>query len=152
MIELHTWGTPNGRKVSIMLEECGLHYSVHKIDISKGEQSKPEFLKTSPNNRIPAIVDPDGPGGRPISLFESGAILIYLADKTDKFLPKDPAQKYKTLEWLMWQMGGVGPMFGQAHPFLRAAPPKIDHGINRSSHHSNRPSAPPTTTPPSTPS
>src|SRR5260221_192888 len=121
MIELHTWGTPNGRKVSIMLEECGLPYSVHKIDISKGEQFKPEFLRISPNNRIPAIVDPDGPGGKPLSLFESGAILIYLAEKTAKFLPKDPVQKYKTLEWLMWQMGGVGPMFGQAHHFLRPA-------------------------------
>ena len=109
MIELHTWGTPNGRKVSIMLEECGLPYSVHKIDISKGEQFKPEFLRISPNNRIPAIVDPDGPGGKPISLFESGAILIYLAEKTGTVPAKDPVQKYKTLEWLMWQMGGVGP-------------------------------------------
>jgi GST-like protein len=127
MIELHTWGTPNGRKVSIMLEECGLPYSVHKIDISKGEQFKPEFLKISPNNRIPAALDPDGPGGKPISLFESGAILIYLAEKTGKFLSKDPVQKYKTLEWLMWQMGGVGPMFGQAHHFLRAAPSKIEY-------------------------
>ena len=131
MIELHTWGTPNGRKISIMLEECGLPYSVHKVDISKGEQFKPEFLKISPNNRIPAILDPDGPGGKPISVFESGAILIYLADKTGKFLPTDPAQKYKTLEWLMWQMGGVGPMFGQAHHFLRAAPSKIEYGIKR---------------------
>ena len=130
-IELHTWGTPNGRKISIMLEECGLPYSVHKVDISKGEQHKPEFLKISPNNRIPAIVDPDGPGGKPISLFESGAILIYLADKTGKFLPKDPVEKYKTYEWLMWQMGGVGPMFGQAHHFLRAAPTKIEYGIKR---------------------
>src|ERR671911_2179880 len=119
MIELHTWGTPNGRKISIMLEECGLPYSVHKVDISKGEQFKPEFLRISPNNRIPAIPDPDGPGGKPISLFESGAILIYLAEKTGRFLSKDPVQKYKTLEWLMWQMGGVGPMFGQAHHFLR---------------------------------
>ena len=130
-IELHTWGTPNGRKVSIMLEECGLAYSVHRVDISKGEQHKPEFLKISPNNRIPAIVDPDGPGGRPISLFESGAILIYLAEKTGKFLSNDPVHKYKTLEWLMWQMGGVGPMFGQAHHFLRAAPSKIEYGIKR---------------------
>ena len=130
-IELHTWGTPNGRKISIMLEECGLPYSVHKVDISKGEQHKPEFLKISPNNRIPAIVDPDGPGGKPLSLFESGAILIYLAEKTGKFLPKDPVQRYKTFEWLMWQMGGVGPMFGQAHHFLRAAPTKIEYGIKR---------------------
>src|SRR5262249_6975653 len=141
MIELHTWGTPNGRKVSIMLEECGLPYSVHKIDISKGEQFKPEFLKISPNNRIPAIVDPDGPGGKPISLFESGAILIYLAEKTGKFLPKDPVQKYKTLEWLMWQMGGVGPMFGQAHHFLRAAPTKIGYGIKRKLEEARRPYA-----------
>jgi len=131
MIELHTWGTPNGRKVSIMLEECGLPYSVHKVDISKGEQFKPEFLKISPNNRIPAIVDPDGPGGKPISVFESGAILIYLADKAGKFLSKEPVAKYKTFEWLMWQMGGVGPMFGQAHHFLRAAPTKIEYGIKR---------------------
>jgi len=130
-IELHTWGTPNGRKISIMLEECGLAYNVHKVDISKGEQHKPEFLKISPNNRIPAIVDPDGPGGKPISLFESGAILIYLAEKTGKFLSNEPVRKYKTLEWLMWQMGGVGPMFGQAHHFLRAAPSKIEYGIKR---------------------
>src|ERR1044071_7658522 len=114
-----------------MLEECGLPYSVHKIDISKGEQHKPEFLKISPNNRIPAIVDSDGPGGKPISLFESGAILIYLADKTGRFLSKDPAAKYQTLEWLMWQMGGGGPMLGQAPHFLRGAPTKIEDGIKR---------------------
>ena len=130
-IELHTWGTPNGRKISIMLEECGLPYSVHKVDISKGEQFKPEFLKISPNNRIPAILDPDGPDGKPISVFESGAILLYLGEKTGKFLPKEPAAKYRTYEWLMWQMGGVGPMFGQAHHFLRAAPTKIEYGIKR---------------------
>src|SRR5260370_25926391 len=129
MIEVHTWGLTKGRKVSIMLEECGLPYGVHKIDISKGEQFKPEFLKISPNNRIPAIVDPDGPGGKPISLFESGAILIYLAEKTGRFLSKDPVQKNKTLEWLMCHMRGVGPMFGQAHHFLRAAPTKIEYGI-----------------------
>lgn len=131
MIELHTWGTPNGRKVSIMLEECGLPYSVHKIDISKGEQFKPEFLAISPNNRIPAIVDPDGPGGRPYHLFESGAILLYLADKTGKFLPADKVRHYDTVQWLMWQMGGFGPMLGQAHHFLRAAPAKIEYGIKR---------------------
>ena len=124
MIELHTWGTPNGRKISIMLEECGLPYSVHKVDISKGEQFKPEFLRISPNNRIPAIVDPEGPGGKPYSLFESGAILIYLADKTKKFMPADAAKRYDALQWLMWQMGGFGPMLGQAHHFLRAAPTK----------------------------
>jgi GSH-dependent disulfide-bond oxidoreductase len=131
MIELHTWGTPNGRKVSIMLEECNLPYSVHKIDISKGEQFKPEFLKISPNNRIPAIVDPDGPDGKPYHLFESGAILLYLADKTGKFLPADKAKHYDTVQWLMWQMGGFGPMLGQAHHFLRAAPTKIEYGIKR---------------------
>lgn len=130
-IELHTWGTPNGRKVSIMLEECGLPYNVHKVDISKGEQFKPDFLKISPNNRIPAIVDPDGPGGKALSLFESGAILIYLAEKTGKFLPKDPAGRYKTLEWLMWQMGGVGPMFGQYFHFTTGAPDKIPYAVER---------------------
>ncbi len=97
MIDLYTWGTPNGRKVSIMLEECGLPYAVHKVDISKGEQFKPEFLRISPNNRIPAIVDGEGPGGKPYSLFESGAILVYLADKTGKFLPTDAAKKYDAL-------------------------------------------------------
>src|SRR5512143_387891 len=131
MIDAYSWPTPNGHKIHIMLEETGLPYKVHGIDIGAGAQFKPEFLKISPNNRIPAIVDPDGPGGKPISLFESGAILIYLAEKTGRFLPKDPVQKYKTLEWLMWQMGGVGPMFGQAHHFLRAAPTKIEYGIKR---------------------
>ena len=131
MIELHTWGTPNGRKISIMLEECGLPYSVHKVDISKGEQHKPEFLKISPNNRIPAIVDPEGLDGKPYSLFESGAILIYLADKTRKFLPAAGTRRYDALQWLMWQMGGFGPMLGQAHHFLRAAPTKIEYGMKR---------------------
>ena len=104
---------------------------MHKVDISKGEQFKPEFLRISPNNRIPAILDPDGPGGKPISVFESGAILIYLADKTKKFMPSDAAKRYATLEWLMWQMGGFGPMLGQAHHFLRAAPSKVEYGIKR---------------------
>ena len=131
MIDLYFASTPNGWKITIMLEECGLDYNLIPVNLGKGDQFKPEFLKISPNNRIPAIVDPDGPGGKPISLFESGAILIYLADKTAKFLSKDPGQKYKTLEWLMWQMGGVGPMFGQAHHFLRAAPTKIEYGIKR---------------------
>ncbi len=127
MIDLYTWTTPNGRKVSIMLEEVGLPYEVHPINISQGEQFDPKFLEISPNNKIPGIVDRDNG----YSMFESGAILIYLAEKTDRFLPKDPVQKYKTLEWLMWQMGGVGPMFGQAHHFLRAAPTKIEYGIKR---------------------
>ena len=115
MIDLYTWSTPNGRKVSIMLEECGLPYEVHPIDIGKGDQFKPEFLKISPNNRIPAIVDRDN--GR--SLFESGAILMYLALKTGSFWPQDEDGKWRTMEWLMWQMGGVGPMFGQVHHFVK---------------------------------
>ena len=131
MIELHTWGTPNGRKVSIMLEECGLPYSVHKVDISKGEQFKPEFLKISPNNRIPAIVDPDGPGGKPISVFESGAILLYLAEKIGQFLPKDTAARVEVLEWLFWQVAGLGPMAGQAGHFKVYAPEPVPYAIDR---------------------
>ena len=118
MIELHTWNTPNGRKISVALEEMGLPYSVHTVNISKDEQFKPEFLRISPNNRIPAIVDTDGPGGEPISVFESGAILIYLGHKTGQFLPVDTRAQVPVLEWLMWQMGGFGPMLGQAHHFL----------------------------------
>ncbi len=131
MIELHTWSTPNGRKVSIMLEECGLPYSVHKVNIGQGEQFRPEFLALSPNNRIPAILDPEGPDGKPLSLFESGAILVYLSGKTGKFLPASTRGKYVALQWLMFQMGGVGPMFGQAHHFLRAAPEQVPYGIKR---------------------
>jgi len=131
MIELHTWTTPNGRKVSVMLEECGLPYSVHKVNIGQGEQFKPEFLSISPNNRIPGIVDPDGPDGKPLKLFESGAILVYLSGKTGKFLPSSTRGKYIALQWLMFQMGGVGPMFGQAHHFLRAAPEQVPYGIKR---------------------
>ncbi len=131
MIELHTWTTPNGRKVSVMLEECGLPYSVHKVNIGQGEQFKPEFLSISPNNRIPGIVDPEGPDGKPLKLFESGAILVYLAGKTGKFLPASTRGKYIALQWLMFQMGGVGPMFGQAHHFLRAAPEQVPYGIKR---------------------
>ncbi len=115
MIDLYTWTTPNGRKASIMLEEIGLPYTAHSIDIGKDEQFKPEFLKISPNNRIPAIVDRDNG----LSLFESGAILIYLADKTGKLLARDGEARWRAIEWLMWQMGGVGPMFGQAHHFLK---------------------------------
>ena len=131
MIELHTWSTPNGRKVSVMLEECGLPYSVHKVNIGQGEQFKPEFLSISPNNRIPGILDPDGPDGKPLKLFESGAILVYLSGKTGKFLPASTRGKYIALQWLMFQMGGVGPMFGQAHHFLRAAPEQVPYGIKR---------------------
>jgi GSH-dependent disulfide-bond oxidoreductase len=137
-IQVHTWPTPNGHKVHIMLEECGLPYEVHAVDIGAGDQFKPEFLKISPNNRIPAIVDPDGPDGQPISVFESGAILLYLAGKTGKFLPKDTRGKYKVLEWLMWQMGGFGPMLGQAHHFRLYAPEKIEYGINRYTNEAKR--------------
>jgi GSH-dependent disulfide-bond oxidoreductase len=118
-IELHTWNTPNGRKISVALEEVGLPYSVHPINISKGEQFAPDFLKISPNNRIPAIIDPEGPGGAPISVFESGAILIYLGRKTGKFWTEDARAQVPILEWLMWQMGGFGPMPGQVHHFLQ---------------------------------
>ena len=117
-IELWTWNTPNGRKISAALEEMALPYSVHPVNIGKGEQFQPEFLKISPNNRIPAIVDPDGPGGKPISVFESGAILIYLGQKTGKFWPEDVRAQVPVLEWLMWQMGGFGPMPGQVHHFI----------------------------------
>ena len=116
-IELHTWNTPNGRKISVALEEMQLPYTVRTIDITKGEQHAPEFLRISPNNRIPAIVDPDGPDGQPISVFESGAILLYLGEKTGQFLPASLRERVPVLEWLMWQMGGFGPMPGQVHHF-----------------------------------
>jgi GST-like protein len=131
MIDVYTWPTPNGQKVHIMLEECGLPYAVHAVDIGAGEQFTPAFLEISPNNRIPAIVDPDGPDGEPISLFESGAILVYLAGKTGRFMPKSTRGRYKVLEWVMWQMGGVGPMFGQANHFVRYAPEKLPYAIER---------------------
>jgi GST-like protein len=118
-IELHTWNTPNGRKISVALEEMGLPYEVHPVNIGQNEQFHPDFLRISPNNRIPAIVDPDGPGGAPISVFESGAILLYLGRKTGQFLPEDPRAQVPVLEWLMWQMGGFGPMPGQVHHFLQ---------------------------------
>jgi GSH-dependent disulfide-bond oxidoreductase len=131
MIDLYTWSTPNGRKVSIMLEETGLPYAVHKIDLGKGDQFKPEFVAISPSSKIPAIVDPQGPDGAPITLFESGAILIYLADKTATLLPREPRPRYEVLQWLMFQMGGVGPFFGQAHHFLRFAPEPVPYAIER---------------------
>ncbi|WP_158742586.1 glutathione S-transferase family protein [Acidisphaera sp. L21] len=118
MIELHTWNTPNGRKISVALEEMGLPYRVVPVNISKDEQFKPDFLAISPNNRIPAIIDPEGPGGAPLSVFESGAILLYLGEKTGKFLPTALRDRVPVLEWLMWQMGGFGPMPGQVHHFL----------------------------------
>lgn len=130
MIDLYTWTTPNGRKVSIMLEESGLDYQVHPINLQKEEQFSPAFLKIAPNNKIPAIVDHDGPGG-PISLFESGAILVHLADKSGKFLPADVEKRAKVLEWLFWQMGGLGPMFGQAGHFINTAPEQVPYAIDR---------------------
>ena len=130
-IELHTWNTPNGRKISVALEEMGLPYKVFPVNITKGEQMAPAFLKISPNNKIPAIVDPEGPDGRPMSLFESGAILVYLAGKTGRFLPADVRGKYVALQWLMFQMGGVGPMFGQVHHFLRQTKEPVPYAIER---------------------
>jgi GST-like protein len=117
-IELHTWNTPNGRKISVALEEMGLPYRVVPVNIGKGEQMKPEFLEISPNNKIPAIIDPEGPDGKPVSVFESGAILLYLGEKTGQFLPKSLAERIPVWEWLMWQMGGFGPMPGQVHHFI----------------------------------
>jgi GST-like protein len=138
MIEVYSWATPNGHKVHIMLEECGLPYRVIPIDIGAGDQFKPEFLAISPNNKIPAIVDAEGPEGRPYSLFESGAILLYLAGKTGQFLPASVTGKYDVLQWLMFQMGGVGPMLGQAHHFRVYAPEKIDYAIERYTNEAHR--------------
>ena len=138
MIEVYSWATPNGHKVHIMLEECGLPYRVHPVDIGAGDQFTPEFLAISPNNKIPAIVDPDGPDGRPISLFESGAILLYLSGKTGRFLPADTRGKYETLQWLMFQMGGLGPMLGQAHHFRVYAPENIPYAVDRYTNEARR--------------
>jgi len=131
MIDLYSWPTPNGHKIHIMLEECGLPYRVHPVNISANEQFKPEFLAISPNNKIPALVDSEGPDGKPISLFESGAILVYLAAKTGQFMPKSDRAKYEVLQWLMFQMGGIGPMMGQANVFYRYFPEKIQPAIDR---------------------
>ena len=138
MIDLYTWPTPNGHKVHIMLEETGTPYKVIPIDIGAGDQFGPEFLKISPNNKMPAIVDPFGPDGTPISLFESGAILIYLAEKTGQFLSREPRTRYVTLQWLMFQMGGIGPMLGQAHHFRTYAPETIDYAVARYTNEANR--------------
>jgi GST-like protein len=134
MIDLYTWTTPNGRKASIMLEEIGLPYTVHSIDIGKDEQFAPDFLKISPNNRIPAIVDRD----TGISVFESGALMIYLGDKTGKLLPKEGAKRYQVIEWLMWQMGGIGPMLGQAHHFIKYNKGKAPYAEERYSKEAHR--------------
>jgi GST-like protein len=131
MIELYTWPTPNGHKIHIMLEETGLPYRVHAVDIGKGEQFEAKFLEISPNNKIPAMIDSDGPGGKPLALAESGAMLFYLASKTGKFLPRDLADRWRVMQWVMTQMGHVGPMLGQAHHFLQYAPEKIEYAMNR---------------------
>jgi GST-like protein len=138
MIDVYTWPTPNGHKVHIMLEETGLAYRIHAINIRNGDQFKPEFLKISPNNRMPAIIDRQGPDGEPLSLFESGAILLYLASKSGKFLPVDMAERWKCVQWLMWQMGGLGPMMGQANHFRRYAKDKIEYAIERYTNEANR--------------
>lgn len=138
MIDLYSWATPNGHKVHIMLEETGLKYRVHGVNIRTGDQFKPEFLEISPNNRIPAIIDHEGPDGKPMSLFESGAILLYLASKTGRFLPQDMRARWACTQWLMWQMGGVGPMFGQANHFRRYAVDKISYAIDRYTNEANR--------------
>lgn len=138
MIEVYSWPTPNGHKVHIMLEECALPYKAIPVNIGAGEQFRTEFLAISPNNKIPAMVDPQGPDGKPFSLFESGAILVYLAGKTGRFLPGTDREKYEVLQWLMFQMGGVGPMLGQAHHFRMYAPEKIDYAVNRYTNEARR--------------
>ena len=138
MIDLYTWPTPNGFKVSIMLEETGLPYNVIPVDIGAGDQFKPDYLKISPNNKMPAMVDTDGPGGKPYSLFESGAILMYLAEKTGKFMPTETRARYDVIKWLMFQMGGLGPMLGQAHHFRQYAPEPIPYAIDRYTNEAKR--------------
>jgi GSH-dependent disulfide-bond oxidoreductase len=138
MIEVYSWPTPNGHKVHVMLEECALPYKAIAVDIGKGDQFRSDFLAISPNNKIPAIVDPDGPDGQPISLFESGAILLYLAGKTGRFLPSSTRGKYEVLQWLMFQMGGVGPMLGQAHHFRIYAPEKLPYAVERYTNEAKR--------------
>ena len=138
MIEVYSWATPNGHKVHIMLEECGLPYRAIPVNIGAGDQFEPNFLAISPNNKIPAIIDPDGPDGQPISMFESGAILLYLASKTGRFLPADVRGKFQALEWLMFQMGSIGPMLGQTHHFRIYAPEKIGYAIERYTNEARR--------------
>ena len=138
MIDLYTWPTPNGHKIHIMLEETGTPYRVIPIDIGAGDQFKPEFLRISPNNKMPAMVDPHGPGGKPMALAESGAMLFYLASKTGKFLPQDLRLRWQVMQWVMFQMGHIGPMLGQAHHFLGYAPEKIPYAMNRYKNEANR--------------
>ena len=139
MIDLYYWPTPNGHKITLFLEETGLPYRILPVDIGRGDQFKPEFLKIAPNNRMPAIVDDEPPGGgAPVSVFESGAILLYLAEKTGQFLPQDLRGRVETLQWLFWQMGGLGPMAGQNHHFLHYAPEKLPYAIDRYVNETNR--------------
>jgi GST-like protein len=138
LIDLYTWPTPNGHKIHIMLEETGLEYRVHPIDIGAGEQFKPEFLAISPNYKIPAMVDQRGPGGKRLALAESGAMLFYLASKTGRFLPQDERGRWEVMQWVMFQMGHIGPMLGQAHHFLQYAPEKIEYAMNRYRNEANR--------------
>ena len=138
MINLYSWATPNGHKVHIMLEECGLAYRAIPVNIGSGEQFSPAFLTISPNNKIPALTDPDGPDGQPISLFESGAILLYLAAKTGRWLPEDLRERWEVLQWLMFQMGGLGPMLGQAHHFRIYAPEKLPYAVERYTNEARR--------------
>ncbi len=138
MIDVYFWPTPNGYKVTVMLEEIGLRYKVIPVNIGKGDQFKPEFLKISPNNKMPAIVDHEGPGGEPLAMFESGAILMYLAEKSGKLMPSDTRGKYSVIQWLMFQMGTVGPMLGQAHHFRRYAPEKLEYAIQRYTNEASR--------------
>ena len=137
MIDLYYWPTPNGWKISIMLEECGLEYRLVPVDIGRGDQFKPEFLAISPNNRMPAIVDHDVEG-EPVSVFESGAILLYLAEKTGRFLPADPRARIEVMQWVFWQVGGLGPMAGQLGHFTNYAPEKIPYALNRYGNEYNR--------------
>jgi GST-like protein len=139
MIDLYYWPTPNGHKITMFLEEAGVPYTIHPVNIGAGEQFNPDFLKIAPNNRMPAIIDHDPPGGgEPVSVFESGAILVYLAEKTGRFLPQDLRGRTKVLEWLFWQMGGLGPMAGQNHHFSSYAPEKLPYAINRYVNETNR--------------
>ena len=130
-IDLYTWTTSNGKKATIMMEECELEYKIHPIDISSDIQFSEDFVKVNPNSKIPALVDPDGPNGRPFTVIESGAILMYLAEKTGLFLPREMQRKYEVIQWVMFQMGGIGPIFGQVHHFKRAAKEKVPYAINR---------------------
>ena len=131
MIDLYSWKTSNGKKASIMLEECGLDYNIHPINIGQDDQFTPEFTAINPNGKIPAIIAPDGPGGQPYTVIESGAILMYLAEKTGQFMPSEMAARYDVIQWLMFQMGGIGPIFGQVHHFKRAAKEQVPYAINR---------------------